>query len=322
MEQTLFLDTLGSIPLKETPIQKRVPYYDRLPLEEAADIRLVPRDKQILEAIHTLDGKLTDYQITRLFFQSERRMKDRMGLLYRAHYVNRFSRKQRNSYDFMLYYVDTRGIEYLCETQGKTEKELKPLIKDQQKHLIAHDVRLNDVRIAALQQVGQLPQTRVLDMINSRAFWSKPEKVTYKDFDGIQHTREIKPDWYLHLETPGATGLRELKYFWEYDNNTETNAEIVKEKIVPFLAYRMSDQFVKRFGEGGERYLFVTTTALKVRNMKRAAEELASHGQGVKICYFTTFEEATRPGALFTEPIWYRATIDEPVSLLGKYVSA
>ncbi len=301
-----------------TPPKKRVPYFDRPPLEEAPEINFTPRDKQIIEAIHQLDGKLADYQIMRLFFNSERRMKERMSALYRAHYLDRFSRKQRNAYEFMLYYVDTKGIEYLCSHYGKTEKELRPLAKDTQKHLIHHDVRLNDVRIAAYLDAERLGNIQVLDMINSRTFWAKPEKVTYTDTSG-KRTREIRPDWYLHIATPGAGDTqRELRYFVEYDNDTETNVDIVNEKIIPFLAYRNSERFVERFGEGGVRYLFVTTTPLKVRNMKRAADKI---GEGAKICYFTTYEQATTPGAFFSEPIWYRATIDEPLTLLGKYAT-
>lgn len=318
MHTPLYVGTANHMqPPAEIPTKKRVPYFDRPALEEAPEINFTPRDKQIIEAIHQLDGKLADYQITRLFFSSERRMKDRMSALYRAHYVNRFSRKQRNAYDFMLYYVDTKGIEYLCALYGKTEKELRPLAKDLQKHLIPHDARLNDVRIAVYVELERLGNMQVLDAINSRTFWAKPEKVTYTDLEGTKRTREIRPDWYVHVATPGAGETqRELRYFVEYDNDTETNADIVKEKIIPFLAYRNSERFIERFGEGGVRYLFVTTTPLKVRNMKRAADKV---GEGAKICYFTTYEQATAPGAFFTEPIWYRATIDEPVTLLGKY---
>jgi hypothetical protein len=60
----------------------------------------------------------------------------------------------------------------------------------------------------------------------------------------------------------------------------------------------------------------VTTTSLKVRNLKRVADEV---GAAAKICCFTTYKKATTPGAFFTQPIWYRATIDEPLPLLSNH---
>jgi Replication-relaxation len=318
------MDTLiyGSSELPEEPPKapkKRRPYYDRLPPEEALDINLTPRDKDILEAMYKFEGILTDQQLTRMFFNSQRRMKDRMGRLYQAGYVNRFTRKQRNAYDFMLYFLDTKGIAYLCDTWGKTEKELRPRRKDEQKHYIPHDVRLNDVRIAAMMELCRLPQTQLLDWINSRTFATQPEKVTYTD-QGGEKMRQIKPDGYFHIETPSDDGLRDLRYFVELDNDTETNVDILVDKIHPFLAYRASERFTERFGKGGVRYLFVTTTPLKVRNLKRRVEGIEKGG--VRICYFTTYQQATTPGAFFTQPIWYRATLDEPVSLLGKQGTA
>lgn len=271
---------------------------------------LTPRDKDILEAIYQYEGVLADYQIERLFFDSTRRMKARMSLLYHNGYVNRLSRQQRNSYGFMAYFLDEKGIDHLASVRGVLPKDLRARDKDERTSLIRHDVKLNDVRIAAVAALEALPDVALIEWINSRTFWADHDTVTYPDGRGKRRRRNLRPDAYFYVVIDGR---RHRRMLLELDMRTEHNKRFVDEKIRPGLAYIESDAYKDRFGANAGQWLVVTTGEERLNNMKRHAEQV---GNAARAFYFTTFDEATTPGAFFTQPIWRRATSEESVTLV------
>ncbi|MCZ7538791.1 MAG: replication-relaxation family protein [Anaerolineae bacterium] len=286
---------------------KRLPHFERA--TEPPTMVFTPRDKDILEAIYHHEGVLADYQIERLFFDSTRRMKARMSLLYHNGYVNRLSRQQRNSYGFMAYFLDEKGIDYLASVRGVLPKDLRARAKDERTSLIRHDVKLNDVRIAVMAALENLPDVEVVEWVNSRTFWADHDTVTYQDKDGKRLRRNIRPDAYFYIVLEGR---RQRRMLLELDMRTEHNKRFVDEKIRPGLAYIASEAYKDRFGANAGQWLVVTTGEERLANMKRHAEQV---GNAARAFYFTTFDEATSPGAFFTQPIWQRATIEEPVAL-------
>jgi len=290
----------------------RLPHYERA--KEPPPMGLTPRDKQILEAIYQFEGVLADYQLRRLFFNSDRRMKGRMSVLYHNQYVDRFTRQQQNSYGLMAYFLDEQGIEYLSSVRGILPKELNARLKDERTSLIRHDVKLNDVHIAVVEAIERLPKTELVEWINSRTFWSAYDTVTYTDGKGNKKQRHIKPDAFIHVASSTSGKLLHSRLLLELDMRTEHNPRFVEEKVRPGLAYINSETYKERFGAKSGRWLVVTTGETRVANMKRHAERV---GGAAKAFYYTTFAEATEPGAFFTQPIWRRATVAEPVALFS-----
>lgn len=317
-------------PLRETMREydqgqkKHRPHFDRLPLEEAPIVNLQSRDVDLLFDLWRFHGVLRDDQIQRLYFGSRTRAKDRLGLLFQGRYLNRFNRQQRNAYGYMAYFLDDRGIELVCSRLGKDEKALYIRRLGDQKLTIHHDLLLNDVLLSAFLQMRELPETELVEWMNARTFKKQPEKVTYK-VDGKDVTKRMEWDSYFHIITPGKAGARELRYFLELDNDTNTNEDIAVEKFRPFMAYRNSPRFAERFGSGLVRYLIVTTTPLKVRNIRRKLEELAERtaqkeaaAAAIKICCLTTYDAVMQEQTFFTEPVWERPFFTSPVALFGR----
>lgn len=290
----------------------RLPHYGR-----AADpppMGFTPRDKQIIETIYQCEGVLADYQLMTLFFESERRMKARMSLLYQNRYVDRLTRQQQNSYGFMAYFLDELGIDYLCNHYGITPEELRPRSKEERTSLIRHDVVLNDVHIAVLKALALLPQARLAQTISSRAFWADHDRIEFKDGKGAKKQRNIIPDRFYHIVSSREEKDRHSRLLIEVDLRTEDNPRFVEEKVRPGLAYINSPQYKERFGANSGRWLVITTGKTRLRNMKLAAEKV---GEAARAFYFTTFEQATTPGAFFTQAIWARPTHEYEVALFS-----
>lgn len=286
---------------------KRLPHFTRA--KEPPKMVFTPRDKEILEAIYQCEGVLADYQLNSLFFASTRRMKARMSLLYHNGYVDRLSRQQRNSYGFMAYFLDKKGIDYLCSVRGILPTELGPRAKAERTSLIRHDVKLNDVRIAAMNAVEQLPGWTIVEWINSRAFWADNDTVTYLDENSKSKRRNVRPDGFFHV----TDGSRHRRMLVELDMRTEHNARFVNEKVRPGIAYLKSKEYFTRFGISAGLWLVITTGHERLEHMKRHTETVK---KGAQYFCFTTFEQAIAPGAFFTKPIWHRAMTEKPVALL------
>lgn len=282
---------------------------------------LTPRDRHILETIHQFEGMLADYQIERLFFASTPRMKARMSLLYHNNYVDRFTRQQQSNYGFMAYFVAEQGIEYLSNKHGLKSKELRPRTKEERNSLIQHDVTLNDVRIAILEALARQPQAQLLEWVTARTFARDYDTITYTDQQGMKKKRNMHPDAYCHIRT----GRQHSHLFLEVDRSSESNRRFVDEKVRPSIFYLASEQYKQRFGTDRGRWLVIVrgeddaTGERRVEYMKHQAEKA---GEAVRIFFYTTFKEATRPGAFFTEPIWRRPTFDKPVALWSEKASA
>ncbi len=287
--------------------KKRLPYFSRT--DTPPVMGLTPRDKQMLEAIYEYNGVVADYQLLRMFFSSERRMKERMTLLYQNRYVNRFDRKERNSHPYMAYFLDKEAISFLRQTYGDS---LKFRLKGDRDSRVHHDIVVNDVRIAiraALPTIG----SSLIESTNSLDFDSNHDVITVPLPDGKSKRRAIIPDDFSHLVMPNG---KHRRYFVEVELARKDQPRLLEEKFRPQLHYvRHSPEFAARYGEkaGGNWLYFCLDEGIALK-MKQTAEKL---GDAAKVFYFTTYEKAFHPGSFFIEPIWWRATIDTPIALVA-----
>jgi hypothetical protein len=137
-------------------------------------------------------------------------------------------------------------------------------------------------------------------------FWSYPDKIEYR-YNDRKLNRNVIPDGFFILATPNHY----FRYLLEIDRSTEDNPRFLREKILPGKAYIKSNIYNERFGNRSGRWLVVTTSERRMRNMKNQAKRAEAKG----LFYFTTYDQIKVKSLLFS-PIWYRADREEPVPML------
>lgn len=288
--------------------ERHLPRYRRV--ADPPPMRLTERDKRILEAIHHYEGVLADFQIQRLFFTSRTQASFRLKLLYQNAYVSRPDRKQRAALPAMVYWLDRAGAAYVAALQGQSLESFS--YRKEPRYLqLEHDLQVNDVRITLEEACSRTPGFVLDEWIPGTEFAAYPDKVTYS-YAGKEVTRYVRPDSFCVITRTESDGEYSSRLLLELDRAREDNPRIVREKILPGIAYLRSAAYKQRFGYNTGRILFVTTSDRRARNMKRKAE--AAAGKDASIFYFTTFDQVTSEGVLL-QPIWYRGGWDSPTTL-------
>ncbi len=289
------------------PPRFHLPQYLRADETKRPSMRLTPRDSHILEAIHTFDGVLSDQQIKRLFFSGTTQMQLRMRLLYQHGYVSRPGRRKRASLPAMVYWLDERGAAYVAGLSGIPLDEFS-YRREPKWVQLEHDLAVNDLRISVMEACRGIPGFSLQEWIPQGEFWSQPDKVRFTLPNGKAGVRCIRPDGYCVLQQGDYTA----RLLFELDRATEDNPRFAREKVIPGIAYLRSDAYKRRFGFASGRWLVITTSERRLRNMKRQAEVAA--GNDAKFFYFTTLAEVS-PTTLLTTPIWWRGGDDRPTAL-------
>lgn len=107
-----------------------------------------------------------------------------------------------------------------------------------------------------------------------------------------------------------TTGGHRLRYLLEIDRSTEDNPRFLREKVLPGLAYLMSEVYAERFGHRSGRWLIVTTGERRLNNMLQQARRGDTKG----LFYFTTYNKLN-VGTILSAPIWRRADRQDLVPL-------
>lgn len=307
------LDQPPTVPttfFSQTPSEAarfRLPQYLRADATKRPSMRLTARDSRILEAIHTFDGVLSDKQIRALFFGAVSQMQLRMRLLYQHGYVARPDRRRRASLSTMVYWLDERGAAHVAGLSGIPLEEFS-YRREPKWAQLDHDLTVNEIRMALMQACQTTPGFTLEQWIPQGEFWSHPDKVTFTLPDGKTSIRYVRPDGYCVIRQGAYTS----RLLLELDMATEDNPRFAREKVIPGIAYLRSTTYKKRFGFASGRWLVVTTSERRLRNMKKQAEIAA--GNDTKLFYFTTLAEAS-PKTLLTAPIWWRGGDDRPTAL-------
>ena len=290
---------LANIPKKRTAIYTRP--------SNPIPRKFTARDGRILEAIHAYDGMLADYQIKYLFFTGETQLRLRMRFLYQHGYVARPDYKRRASLNHMVYWLDTKGAAYVAGLAGAPLEDFVYL-KEPRWSQLDHDLAISDVRITFTKACEQNQTLSLEQWIPQSEFYSRPDKVEYIDPNGKKAHRNIRPDGYIIVRKGGHL----FRLLLELDMSSEDNHRIGREKVLPGIAYIESKVYAQRFGHNSGRWLFVTTSERRLRNMKRQTEVVA--GKAARLFYFTTFEQVT-PDALLTGDIWWQGMAESPTAL-------
>lgn len=295
---------------------RRRPPFTR-PQTPPDNIRLTARDIAILEAIHAHDGMLSLRQIDRLYFsgRGSAHPRQRMNKLFVNHYVNRPGPQamHRIPYGKTVYWLDTRGAQVVAGVRGETLASFT-YRKDIRWSLVAHDLRVSDVRIAVAEACEKVPELEVRRWEWESAFRARPDTVTYSDGNGRKKRRRVIPDSYFLISrrAPGMSGSAEsFAFLLELDMATEHNPRVGRSKVLPGMAYIGSESYRERFGLRYGRWLFVTTGERRRDNMRAQARRLGAKSK----FYFTTYDRLT-PETILSEPIWWMPDRDAPVRLI------
>lgn len=280
----------------------RLPRYGRV--QTPPSMRLMDRDKRILEAIHAYDGLLSFSQIHRKFFSNKSQAELRMRLLYQHRYVNRPELQQRRRVPEMVYWLDKNGAEVVASLNGTPLPEFV-WRKEPRWFQVEHDLAVNDFRLMVEAACQATPDVKLETWIPESEFWSHPDQIIYKA-NQTQVKRKIRPDGFFMLTTSG----HRFRYLLEIDRSTEDNPRFFRDKILPGLAYLKSDAYADRFGHRSGRWLVVTTGERRLTNMLSQARR----GDAKGLFYFTTYDRLTEQTVL-SAPIWQRADRPDSVPL-------
>jgi len=292
-----------------------IPRYIRADPSNLPPMQLTDRDRRILEAVHAYDGILSEGQIRSLFFTGRTATQVRLMLLYQHGYLNRPDRRQRAALPAMIYWLSEKGAAYVAGLYGQSLSEFG-WHKQPRMMQVEHDLAVNDLRILINKACQSLPHFLLNHWVPASEFHADPDKVEFVLPNKNKATRSIRPDGYCVISKSDYTS----RLLIEVDRGTEDNGRITVEKLLRGFAYIMSEAYKARFGFSSGRWIFVTTSDRRLKNMKKAAEVALK--QDAKLFYFTTYDRLTTE-TIFTSPIWFRggdevASTLFPVQLDGK----
>jgi len=204
----------------------------------------------------------------------------------------------------MIYWLDRNGAEVVSSLNGTPLQEFT-WRKEPRWFQVEHDLAVNDFRLDIEAACRATPDVTLETWIPESEFWSHPDQITYKASD-YQVKRKIRPDGFFML----TTGGHRLRYLLEIDRSTEDNPRFLREKVLPGLAYLMSEAYAERFGHRSGRWLIVTTGERRLNNMLQQARRGDTKG----LFYFTTYNKLN-VGTILSAPIWSRTDRQDLVPL-------
>jgi hypothetical protein len=198
----------------------------------------------------------------------------------------------------MIYWLSEKGAAYVAGLYGEPLSELG-WRKEPRMMQVEHDLAVNDLRILINKACQRVPHLTLHQWVSASEFHADPDKVEYVLPNKSKATRYIRPDGYCVISKNDYTS----RLLIEVDKGTEDNSRITVEKFLPGLAYIRSEIYKARFGFSSGRWVFVTTSHRRLKNMKQAAEVALK--QDAKLFYFTTFDQIAAE-TFFSSPIWLR----------------
>lgn len=272
-------------------------------------VQLRPRDQQLLAELHRFGGLMTYEQLYARYWQptrwNRRSAKRRLAQLVAGGFLQR-----RQTPDFMLYWLGRKGAVCVADTQGQPLQGQGRLVWLQTPPLtLKHDLEAGAFHAALADACRIAPDTQLVTEILDQEMRRYPQQVYCTDIDGASYTRRVAPDRYFEIEQGG----RVYKFAVEIDMGTRRgDANILRLKLIPAMAYIHSNAFRLAFGGKPARWLWLTTSKERLANLKAKIERVG--GEDAHNILMTTYKQA-QTRALLTEPIWYQGTRSEPVSL-------
>jgi len=291
------------------------------------------RDAAILKAIHDFDGVLARRHIQEMFWQgrSKQAMETRLSKLYHNGYLDWPNEKHRRfrSIPEPLVWLGWKGIMVVAQNKGIETKAPKSENENQMRLLQAdlrrcgirwqrepnwnqpqHDLAVVDFRIAVERSADQLSKMELDHWVSESEFRANLDRITFT-FKGNKgrlqkRTKGVCPDGFFCLidkERQLSSSPHKARFLLEVDMATHDNPSFGIEKAAAGAAYIQSDLYRQRFGANAGRWLIVTTSEVRMKNLMRQTKkrvEKFSH-----LFFFTTLGQISN-GNILTHPIWWQ----------------
>ena len=274
--------------------------------------KITARDSALLVDLYK-HRFLTTGQIQQLCFPSKQTAYRRMRLLKGAGYVSSFTVANIEESIFM---VSPKGSQAVAEAMGVERDQLtwtETKVKPRDYYFMRHFLAINDFRIT-LRLACEASGIQLLGFIPDY-YGEKTDKGGVTKYirdvicDIANDRREVShtPDGVFALERDGKAAL----FFLEIDRGTEVVSDPDKGvlKSVRFYANYLLEgkyqRYAKNFGVPefkGFRSLYVTTTDLRLGNIRHAAGALPVSPKAKRFNWITTIDKLTQL-TMFT-PIW------------------
>ena len=306
-------------------------------------MRFQQRDAAILEAIYQNEGVLAKRHIKSLFWSNgkERTMQIRLAKLRNANYIDWPTVEQRRNYPLPepVCWLDMKGAIYIASTRGadiqepsvSNENQCRSLQKNLRKEgirwvrqprwsLLRHDIATMGVKLAVMKSAMASARFTFNRWIPESEFRGKLDKVKVPVFgrDGKRSLvdKGVCPDGYFEVMDEARQSLGKPgrgRFLLEIDMSTHDPNRFGRNKILPGVAYILSDAYHARFGVNSGRWLVITSGGeTRLKNLVQQAQENARSKSSW--FYFTRIDQI-QSANLFTDPIWWQANIDYPVQL-------
>lgn len=259
--------------------------------------------------IHAYDGMMSLKQIWRRFFPgtTESAPRNRLKLLCDAGYLTmavNHDQLRWVPHGEIVYWLDTEGARLLAGLEGIEYQDLR-WQRSGRWSKIAHDLLVNDFRLCVTEACERSEELSLREWVPESDFLVNKDAVNYVTPQGHAATRVMQPDGFFLVQKPSRRypgRWANYAFLLELDNSTESNVRFGRDKVPPGIAYLQSDLYVQRFGIEYGRFVVVTLSEKRMRNIKEQTERFG----GNDFFYFTTLAHLN-PAALFSEPIWWRA---------------
>jgi len=278
-------------------------------------IQLTERDGKILECIHAFDGVMSLKQIDHLFFSGTGGTwaRERMRALVAHNLLCSPSQDEQHQVPSgeQVYWLGRAGAKLVAGLRGDGLQSFT-WRKTARWSKVKHDLAVNDFRLAVTNGVAAAPLLTLKLWVHEGEFLANPDTVHYRNRQGKQLKRQIRPDSFFTIQQIEPNGkAKDFAYLLEIDMATEHNPRFVREKVRPGLAYLRSNLYLERFGYRFGRWLVVTTSHQRLQNMVRHADQAGAQGK----FYFTTFAQVTAESVI-SASIWTVVGKSEPVCLI------
>lgn len=283
--------------------------------------RFTPRDRAVLEAIYAYDGMLTDEQIRALFFPTSHAGRNKTVRLFLQRlidtgYLVAADKRQRAQLqvcsDCMIYWLSAKGAAYIANLAGVPVSGINWRKPGARWGQADHDIVTNDFRIRMALACTHFPEFTLEEWLPARLFAADYDTITYEVMLGnkpLRRSRRMLPDSMAIVVQQGKSPSR---FLIEVDMSTNSQARILREKIHAGIAYIISPQYRKRFGDNTGRWLYLMESERRMKNLQQlVAREV---GKAAAAFYFTTLDRMNTSNVL-CDPIWFHGVEDTPGDL-------
>lgn len=263
--------------------------------EISPNLALQERDRQILQGVYKY-RLLSRKQIQSLFgFGSLTRVNTRLRQLFDAKLLDRIFTPVFWGSPEAYYCLGIRGAEFIAENAKEDIFEIKrkrrQILKTSSLFL-KHQIAVNEVRIAFELIFNNFPDFQLQFQTDNIQIISNRGKV-------------FIPDGYMVFLYQG----RIFALFLEIDLGTETLNRI-QEKAETYLAFGLSGEYQRQFGNKYFRVLFICSSLERLKNIKRVIEKKTD-----KMFWLTTTDKISFE-TIFTN-IWQRPNQARLFSLIS-----